>query len=133
MLLVIYNLTEIHNSPCFVDTATTGLYTILFVVLGWVLFRAETMGDAMCYLGAMFGLNGNVFADGMFTGWFGQNVILLSIGAVLSTPLFRRLSEKTKNSSVVGFVKAGALICLMVLSVACLIGSSYNPFIYFNF
>ena len=133
VLLVIEKLTGIHKRQGKVLNVFKWLYTILFVVLGWVLFRAETMGDAMCYLGAMFGLNGNVFADGMFTGWFGQNVILLSIGAVLSTPLFRRLSEKTKNSSVVGFVKAGALICLMVLSVASLVGSSYNPFIYFNF
>ena len=85
------------------------------------------------FLGAMFCLNGNVFADGMFTGWFEQNVIMLVIGVVLCTPLFRWLSQKTKNSNVIGFVKAGGLICLMVLSIASLVSSSYNPFIYFNF
>ena len=81
----------------------------------------------------MFGMNGNAFADGMFTGWFAQNAILLCIGAVLCTPLFRILSQKTQNSNAAGFVKAGVLICLMVLSVASLVSSSYNPFIYFNF
>ena len=81
----------------------------------------------------MFGLSGNVFADGMFPGWFTQNMILLGIGIVLCTPLFRTLSQKTKNSNIVGFAKAGGLICLFVLSVASLVSSSYNPFIYFNF
>ena len=102
-------------------------------MLGWVLFRANSISDAIVYLKSMFGLNGNVFSDGMFTGWFTQNLILLVIGIVLCTPIFKVLSEKTKNSNVVGFVKTGALIGLFVLSVASLVSSSYNPFIYFNF
>ena len=81
----------------------------------------------------MFGLAGNAFADGMFTGWLTQDLILLVIGVVLSTPLFRILSEKTNGSDVVGFLKAAGLIVLFVLSVASLVSNSYNPFIYFNF
>ena len=133
VLLVIEKLTGIYKKNGKVLNVFKWLYTILFVVLGWVIFRAESIGDAFVYLGAMFGLNGNVFADGMFTGWFEQNVIMLSIGVVLCTPLFRWLSQKTKNSNVIGFVKVGGLICLMVLSIASLVSSSYNPFIYFNF
>ena len=133
VLLVIEKLTGIHKKNGKVLNIFKWLYTILFVILGWVIFRAESIGDAMYYLGSMFGLTGNVFADGMFTGWFTQNMILLAIGIVLCTPLFRWLKEKTKNSNIVGFAKAGGLICLFVLSVASLVSSSYNPFIYFNF
>ena len=133
VLLVIEKLTGIHNKNGKVINAFKWFYTILFVVLGWVLFRANSISDAIVYLKSMFGLNGNVFSDGMFTGWFTQNLILLVIGIVLCTPIFKVLSEKTKNSNVVGFVKSGALIGLFVLSVASLVSSSYNPFIYFNF
>lgn len=133
VLLVIEKLTGIYRKNGKAINVFKWFYTILFVVLGWVIFRAESIGDAAVYLGAMFGLNGNAFADGMFAGWFEQNVILLSIGIVLCTPVFRWLSNKTQNSNVMGFVKAGGLICLMVLSVASLVGNSYNPFIYFNF
>ena len=133
VLLVIEKLTGLHKKNGKVLNIFKWFYTILFVILGWVIFRAESIGDAMYYLGSMFGLTGNVFADGMFTGWFTQNMILLAIGIVLCTPLFRWLKEKTKNSNIVGFAKAGGLICLFVLSVASLVSSSYNPFIYFNF
>ena len=133
VLLVIEKLTGIHKKNGKVINVFKWIYTILFVVLGLVLFRANSISDAIVYLKSMFGLNGNVFSDGMFTGWFTQNLILLAFGVVLSTPLFRVLGEKTKNSNIVGFVKSGALICLFVLSVASLVSSSYNPFIYFNF
>ncbi len=33
-------------------------FTFLLVMLGWVLFRAETFGDALSYFGAMAGLGG---------------------------------------------------------------------------
>ncbi len=133
VLLVVEKLTGLHKKTGKILVVFKWLYTILFVVLGWVLFRAESIGDAVNYLSSMFGLSGNTLADGLFTGWFTQNMILLSIGIVLCTPLFRMLSQKTKNSNIVGFVKAGGLICLFVLSVASLVSSSYNPFIYFNF
>lgn len=133
VLLVIEKLTGIHKKNGKIINVVKWFYTILFVVLGWVLFRASSISDALEYLKSMFGLNGNVFLDGMFTGWFTQNLILIIIGFVLCTPIFRMLSEKTKNSNIAGLVKSGVLICLFVLSVANLVSRSYNPFIYFNF
>ena len=133
VLLVVEKLTGLHKKTGKILIVFKWLYTILFVVLGWVIFRADSIGDAMNYLGSMFGLTGNVFSDGMFTGWFTQNIILLAIGVVLCTPIFRVISQKTKNNNVVGFAKAGGLSCLLILSVASLVSSSYNPFIYFNF
>lgn len=109
------------------------LYTMFFVIIGWVLFRSDSIGLALTYLKSMFGLSNGGFTDGAFMGWFTQNAVLIIVGTVLSTPLFRFLSEKTKNSNTVGFIRAIVLIGLLVLSVASLVNDSYNPFIYFNF
>ena len=133
VLLVIEKMTGLQKKKGEILNVIKWFYTILFVVIGWVIFRAESIGDAFVYIRSMFGLMGNVFSDGRFTGWFTQNVILLIFGLLLSTPLFRFLSEKTQNSHVIGFVKVGGLISLFVLSVASLVSNSYNPFIYFNF
>ena len=133
VLLTIEKITGIYKKGNGKTIAFKWLYTILFVILGWVLFRSESIGDACIYLKTMFGLNGNRFVDGMFYGWFSQNIYLLGIGALMCTPIFRILSEKTKDSSMVGFVRMGGLVLLFVLSLASLISSSYNPFIYFNF
>ena len=133
VLLVIEKLTGLHKKGGKRLAVFKWIYTIFFVVIGWVIFRADSQGDALRYLASMFGLSGNVFVDGVFIGWLTQNIILLCIGIVLCTPVFRIISNKTKDISTVGYVKAGGLICLFVLSVASLVGNSYNPFIYFNF
>ena len=109
------------------------IYTLLFVVLGWVFFRSNTVLDAIVYIKSMFGLNANPFADGIFYGWLMQNGILLVISAVLCTPLFKKIGEKTKDSVVVGYLTTIGLFLLFVISVAVLVSGSHNPFIYFNF
>lgn len=109
------------------------LYTILFVILGWVLFRAESISDAFFYIKSMFGINGNEFTDGMFSGYFVQNFVILAIGVLLSTPIFKYLKNKVKPNGIADFVRPVILIVLFVLSVSSLVSNSYNPFIYFNF
>jgi D-alanyl-lipoteichoic acid acyltransferase DltB (MBOAT superfamily) len=133
VLLVVEKLTGFHQAKGKLLSVFKLIYTMLFVVLGWVLFRAETLSGAWTYLKSMFGLSGNALSDGMFTGYFKQSVILLAIGIVLCTPLFRWLKKKTEKSVLAGIVTTVGLIGLFILSVASLVSSSYNPFIYFNF
>ena len=133
VLLLFEKLTGFHNKNGKVLNVFKWFYTTFFVLIGWVIFRAESIGDAVNYISSMFGMNDNVFADGMFTGWFSQNIILLGFGVVLSTPAVRIFSEKTKNSSLVGWIRSIVLVGLFVLSISNLLSSSYNPFIYFNF
>ncbi len=114
-------------------SALKWLYTIVFIIIGWIIFRSENMHDALLYLKYTFGLNRNVFIDEIFIGWFTQNLLLLFIGAFLCTPIFKHISHKTKDNEKVKVLKLLALIFLLVLSIANLVSSSYNPFIYFNF
>ena len=109
------------------------IYTTFFVIIGWIVFRAESLPDALIYLKTVFKLNGNPLTDGLFTGWFSQNMILLGIGALLSTPIFRWFSNRVKGSTAARFMGMIGLCCLFVLSTASLVSNSYNPFIYFNF
>lgn len=109
------------------------LYTIFFVLIGWVFFRSESISDAVLYLKIMFGLNENAFVDGLFTGWFTQNIVLIFIGILLSTPLFKYISQKTINNTLFDWIRVISRIILFILSVASLLSNSYNPFIYFNF
>lgn len=109
------------------------IYTLFFVIIGWIVFRSESLTDAYAYLRIIFGLNGNIFADEMFSGWFAQNTVLLIIGILLSTPFFRLISASMKDSIIVKVAGTLGLVCLFILSVASLVSNTYNPFIYFNF
>lgn len=108
-------------------------YTMFFVVLGWVVFRAESLQAAVFYLRSMFGLNGNAFSDGMFLGCLEQNLIVFIIGAVLSTPILQKSTAMTADNIPGQAFRTCMLVLLFVLSTASLVSNAYNPFIYFQF
>ena len=133
VLLVIERAAGIRRKMSRPAAVLRWLYTIFFVMIGWIVFRADSLSDAFVYLKTVFGLNGNPFSDTLFTEWFSQNRILLCTGALLCTPVFRWLSGKIKTGTVVQLMGTLGLCGLFVLSIASLVSSSYNPFIYFNF
>lgn len=109
------------------------VYTMLFVLLGWVIFRCPDIRTAIRYIMMMTGACGNAFSDGVFTGYLTQNAILLIIGIVVSTPIIKRIAGKMKGNIFCDILHIVLLCGIFVLSVAMLVSSSYNPFIYFNF
>ena len=133
VLLTFEKVTKLHKKTGRLLDIGKWVYTIFFVILGWVLFRAESVTVAITYMKSMFGLNAGSFCDSVFISLFKQNAIPLTVGILLCTPLFKTLSEKTENSIVAGCIKVIGLMGLLLLSVASLVSSSYNPFIYFNF
>jgi alginate O-acetyltransferase complex protein AlgI len=112
------------------------VYTMLIAVLGWVLFRAENMTKAWQYVCTMFR-----FSD---WGWIkamaqldGYTLVIILLGIVFSFPILPAIRNKIRKYnwgemtySIVG--GAGAML-LLLLSIFCLTGSDYNPFIYFRF
>ncbi|MBQ8588727.1 MAG: MBOAT family protein [Clostridia bacterium] len=105
------------------------IYTMFFVVMGWVLFRAETLGDAVAYIKSMFSFG----IDGMFLGYFVQNIFLLVLGIAFCTPAPVRLCKRFIRGKTADILYVCGLVLVFVLSVASLVSNSYNPFIYFNF
>ncbi|MDL2358284.1 MAG: MBOAT family protein [Pseudomonadota bacterium] len=114
------------------------LYTLLAVMLGWVLFRADSVGQAWSYWGAMFGLGG---LDGAVHPWqrYGGPSELTALGfgltlAILPAFVTKPLPGAAKLAS--GLRRAGTSAALAVgfaLSVLSLASNTYNPFIYFRF
>ena len=132
-LLVFERLTGFYKAKGNAISIFKWFYTIFFVVTGWVIFRSDSIKDAFEFLRKMFGLNGNPVFDGLFSGWFSQNVILISIGFALCTPLIGTIQNKVKGNLFFEWIKTVAMTGLFVLSIASLVSSSYNPFIYFHF
>ena len=108
------------------------IYTLFFVVMGWVLFRADSIGDAGAYFATMFG-GGNLIDDA--TIYYALNYIVYFVIAILvSTPIFKNISAKINgNNPVVVAVSTVGLFVLLVVSVSYIVKGAYNPFIYFNF
>lgn len=111
------------------------LLTFLVVVLGWVVFRAETVGDAWHFYQALF-----AFRQGATAAVAPQFLLFLLLAVFFSfSPVFR-LGDKCMGALYSETHSKGVTIALFTvsmllffLSVGNLAVTDFNPFIYFRF
>lgn len=114
-------------------------FTLLAIIIGWVLFRANGLINAFKYLSAMFGFSGNVWTDAYLFRFSSENAVLLVIGLLCCTPIFKIVGrmiesiEERRARRVIGTVSALWHLLLFFISVSYLVLNNHNPFIYFNF
>ena len=120
----------------------SNLYLIVFAMLGWVIFRFTDIRLALTLVKSLFGLNGNPLTSFTSHLQLQSHLYLLIVSCIACTPavklLGQKLSAAVRNRVVlerVWDVVVYSLIpaLLLLVSTACLVGDSYNPFIYFQF
>jgi len=102
------------------------IYTMIVVMIGWLIFRETNSSSLFSSLKALFGGYGlgnvkSLYYLGIFSSRF---IIAFVVGIILS---FNKINIKE------GILKDILLILLFVLSIIFVVVSSYNPFIYFRF
>lgn len=109
----------------------SGAYTMLFVMVGWMLFSHESLGDAGIYLKRLAGIGAAGFADGTALYYLKTNFLIFLFCIPACRPGFFRWVESRIHDSAVG----SALLygALFLLSTASLVFSSYHPFLYLRF
>jgi alginate O-acetyltransferase complex protein AlgI len=126
-----------------VKIITSGLryiYTMLVVIVGFVIFRADTLSYGITFVGKMFADFGKLpesLAPALATADVYTGIIFIA-AAVLSFPVSRIIMKKAETKGgAVKIVVEGLSFCgaavLFLACVLCLASSSYNPFIYFRF
>lgn len=111
------------------------IYSIVLVVIGWVLFFSSSFRQAADYIRVMFGAGAHGFADRESMYLLTSNLILWLILIFGSTPLvhFRyehMLRSKKWNTTIINSVVYAALF---IVCIAYLVTETYNPFLYFRF
>jgi len=112
------------------------VYALFFIVIGWVIFACDDFSVLPDYIASLFGANG--LTGGLDMYYLVTRAGLLAILAAAATELPKKLAvyigAKLKLKAEAAFVvKAVFTVALLVLSMAFLIGDSYNPFLYFRF
>lgn len=112
--------------------------TMLIVLLGWVLFREESMRTGLRYLGVMFGQAGTGVS---YTArWFLNRRLAVTLllafaasmpwkDALLRIPTVARLRGTVALHAALSM----ATVALLLIGVVLCMTSTYNPFIYFRF
>ena len=113
------------------------LITLLAVLLGFVLFRADTLPIAGMLYGKMFtGFTATVQSQALLRAMLTPyNLFILALCLVFSLPILPRLRAWAQKGQgkllrAGSYVAAGVLFLLCVMNLA---GSQFNPFIYFRF
>ncbi len=114
------------------------VYSLLFILFGWVIFRAENISTVLSCFSAMFG--GAVFSDGLTGYYLAEYGWVLLIAALASLPVKKKLEaalEKRRGKPFIyGLSQWGPKIWALGLFVLCyvrLLSGTFNPFIYFRF
>ena len=122
-------------------------YTLVVVLFGWMLFYYTDLSRLITAFGGLFALNGNPVTSLAVKTALQNNAVFLTVAVLACTPVipavgrwFEGLRERRKSSgltraAVVCYDAVTALIPvgLVFISLLCLVGDSYNPFLYFQF
>ena len=110
------------------------VYTLLFVLLGFVLFDAPSLSAAASRIAGLFGGTGAGVESLYYLRSYAVVLLLAVLGA---TPLPKRLLARLRKNRVCGVLldvlEPIVLVALLALCTAYLIDGSFNPFLYFRF
>ena len=122
------------------------IYTMLVVVLGFVVFRADTISYGITYIGKMFAgfdftAESMSLALSQLTPWFIAMLVVAVIGCAPIRPLTKKIQEHahggtTALSTKWKIIQIALYILSFVMLLWCIVrlsGTAYNPFIYFRF
>lgn len=113
-------------------------YTLFCVVIGWVIFAFDSLADGARYFTYLFGGRGIPLVNNEALFALLSNAVMLVILAAASTPLPHKLTMRWLARKRMGIALPTAaanivLVFLFLISVAYLVDSTYNPFLYFRF
>lgn len=117
------------------------VYALLIIMIGWVLFRAETLSKALQHLKYMAGMNTSLL-DTNFWYYLGNAKSVPFIAMLCCLPITRWIRDsflpkhnltQSPLAAALNIGRSVIMVVVFVLSLLVSVNSSYNPFIYFNF
>ncbi len=122
------------------------IYTIIVTIFGFVLFRSDSLANAIEYMQSMLGINRNIIFDDLTTLYLNENVYFLIAGILFSTPiidLIKRIYSKLLSKKNTKFaltkqyiydsIYTVTYVGIFIITMSYIVKGAYNPFIYFNF
>ncbi len=116
-------------------------YAIFFLIIGWVLFYFESLPKLVQALSIMFGFTKNQFITSKDMILLSNNYIFIIVAIIACLPIIKLLKSLVNKFFVENrqwdflTTYSNAIFNLFTLfwCTSSLVGSTYNPFIYFRF
>lgn len=108
------------------------VYTLFVVVVGFTIFGIVDFSVLKEYINIMIFNGNNCIIDSEFLFVLKNNIVILVMGIVFSTPVYSFFNKKFEKG-ILNWVVSLIYIAGFILSAAYIVSSSYNPFLYFRF
>ena len=108
-------------------------YTLLAVVLSFVLFNAESMSQAAGDFAGLFGFGGLPLVSPPALYYLRSYGVLFFIGFLGATPVVRDAAARISRTKVGLVLESVAMLLLLLVCTAYLVDGSFSPFLYFRF
>ncbi len=117
------------------------IYTLLLVVIGWVFFYFDDMTRLKAFFKILVGIGDNPLVGVTDAAVLKNHILFFIIAIIAVTPISQKIKEiyvnlRSKNIFLNGAGAVGLAVyavTLLILNTAAIVGSSYNPFLYFRF
>lgn len=111
-------------------------YTMLVVIICWVIFKADNVTEAVSYIRSMFNLQ-NGFWNSESVDYLKSSLIITVVAVGGAFPISKKIKVCLSRSNW-GKISQNVLqtvftLTLLVISLLFIVNGSYSPFIYFNF
>lgn len=115
----------------------THIYVIMLIIISFVLFSHNNIGEAWRYLLGMFGIGNILNTTVIATYDLNKYWVLILVSIVGATPipkLFYEQMNKYEPLKTVTYVATPIVLgILLIVCTGYLVDSSFNPFLYFRF
>lgn len=143
MFMLIERILKKHTKfrlPSFIGSTLGWAYSMLVVMLGWVLFRIVDLPATINYIKLMFGIGNPEFVRYGVAYYLNHRTLTVLCLAVFFCIPWKALitkhlpfTVKLYENQIFVFFKRIILLALFVISFMLITNSTYNPFIYFRF
>lgn len=106
------------------------LYTLFVVLIGWVFFRADTLGDAAAVIRIMFSPSRWNW-PAILPVVNKENVFFLVVSVLLMCGIPQRVIDTVQRRAVI--LEDICILIAFTIGLLYMVGSDFNPFIYFRF
>ncbi|WP_022779306.1 MBOAT family O-acyltransferase [Butyrivibrio sp. AE3009] len=109
------------------------VYTMVVVIVDWVIFRSASVGEALYFIKTMFMLRGNAFIEANDLQTISYYTIPLLLGVVLSTNIGVKIRDKLYKNNMTRGVYLFAMFGMYLLCMIITISQGYSAPLYAGF
>jgi alginate O-acetyltransferase complex protein AlgI len=109
-------------------------YTLFFVIIGWVIFREDSLSGGLKYIAKMFGFKASGFIDEKTIFYFMEYKYYYLFALLFSMPITKFVLKKILlDNKISQILYPIGMVSLFLITISFVVKGSYNPFIYFKF